>query len=104
MAIAVAVATAHNILSPLAHFPAHIFEEDIVIHHRSTRVPVHRYKLCFFADAGAPHTRFVRGGAWQGARSSCALGACVNRDAVWTEYTLPGLAGSGGGIRLTRHS
>jgi hypothetical protein len=94
--------TADKILSPLAHFPAHIFEEDIVIHHRSTRVIVHRYKFRLFADARAARTRFVCGGAWQGARSGCAAGACVNRDTVWAEYTLPRLA-SGGGIRLTRH-
>ena len=100
--MAIAIATARDILSPLAHFPTHIFEKDIVIHHRSTRVTVHWYKFRFFADARAARTRFVCGGAWQGARSSCASGACVNRDTVWTEYTLPRLAGRGW-VRLTGH-
>ena len=92
------IATARNILAPLAHSPAHVLEEDVVVHHGSVRVPVHRYKLCFFANARAACARFVRDGARQGTCPSRAPGACVNGDAGWTEYTTPRLRRSG-----TRH-
>lgn len=74
------VATARDVLAPLAHFPAHVLEEDVVVHHGPMRVAVHRYQLCHVTHAGTTRVRFVRDGAWLGTRPSRASRACVDRD------------------------
>ena len=84
------VAATRDVLAPLARLPAHVLEEDVVVHHGPVRVAVHRHKLCLVTHAGTTRVRFVRGGAWQGARPSRAPRACVNRDTGRTRRTLGG--------------
>lgn len=61
-----AVAATRNILAPLAHSPAYIFEEDVVIRHSAIRVAVHRHKFRLVAYTRAARACLVRDGTGQG--------------------------------------